>query len=164
MDETTAREQAREIYDNAKTHGEIIDALVAGILAQNATPPPAQAQVVERKHEEDDWRITCAIRADKQGRSWHVGERESGSISVFYTRPEVNGHYVVYDTSESHPLPAPQQQADGLRGALSEIETQCDNGMGEWCSVIPPYLPDDMEVLYDIRENVRALLKELKGE
>lgn len=37
-----------------------------------------------------------------------------------------------------------------LRAALDEVRSMAENGMGEWSSVQPPYLPADMEVLHDI--------------
>lgn len=37
-----------------------------------------------------------------------------------------------------------------LRAAIDEIRSMAEAGMGEWVSVQPPYLPADMEVLYDI--------------
>ena len=39
-----------------------------------------------------------------------------------------------------------------LRAALTEIKEYAESQMGEWSSVQPPYLPAEMEVLYDIIE------------
>lgn len=42
--------------------------------------------------------------------------------------------------------------------ALKEIESMCDSLMGEWESVLPPYLPEDMMGLFNIREAARTAL------
>jgi len=39
-----------------------------------------------------------------------------------------------------------------LERILSEISDASRSGMGEWYGVVPPYLPANIEVLYDILE------------
>lgn len=37
---------------------------------------------------------------DKNGRTWHIMERDDGSICVYYTRSNYPAHFVVYDTDD----------------------------------------------------------------
>ena len=44
---------------------------------------------------------------DKQNRTWHIMERDDGSICIYYTYSDLPCHFVVYDTddpSERKPL------------------------------------------------------------
>lgn len=52
----------------------------------------------------------------------------------------------------------------GLTSALEEIESLCDSQMGEWCAVMPKYLPDEMMGLFDIREAARTALAEAESQ
>ena len=52
----------------------------------------------------------------------------------------------------SEPKPETNSETDLLKQKLEEIRLFADSQMGEWSSVQPPYLPADMEVLFDIRE------------
>lgn len=38
---------------------------------------------------------------DSQGRKWEVMERVDGSVVCFYTRPDLPGHYVVWDSLDA---------------------------------------------------------------
>ena len=42
------------------------------------------------------------------------------------------------------------KQRNELLSTLLEIQNYAESQMGEWSCVQPPYLPADMEVLYDI--------------
>lgn len=52
---------------------------------------------------------------DKQGRTWYIMERDDGSISIYYTQPNVDLHFVVYDTldiGERKPLVNQSTESD----------------------------------------------------
>lgn len=38
---------------------------------------------------------------DSQGRTWHIMERDGGSISVYYTLPDSPAHYIVFDSLDT---------------------------------------------------------------
>ena len=40
---------------------------------------------------------------DRQMRTWHVMEREGGSICIYYTKPANAGHFVVWDSLDANP-------------------------------------------------------------
>lgn len=49
-----------------------------------------------------------------------------------------------------------------LKDALEEVESLCDSEMGDWNCVLPPYIPEEMMGLFNIREAARTALAELK--
>lgn len=49
-------------------------------------------------------------------------------------------------------LAAQEAENKKLKKALGEIKDYAESQMGEWSCVQPPYLPAEMEVLYDIIE------------
>ena len=40
----------------------------------------------------------CGLYTDRQGRTWHIMERESGSISIYYTVQTDSCHWVVWES------------------------------------------------------------------
>jgi hypothetical protein len=45
--------------------------------------------------------IESTLHTDTQGRTWHVLERDGGSISVYYTREAAVAHFVVWDSLDA---------------------------------------------------------------
>jgi len=43
------------------------------------------------------------LYTDERGRSWHMIQREGGSISFYHTIPRVDIHFVMYDTLDNEP-------------------------------------------------------------
>ena len=56
---------------------------------------------------------------DSQGRTWHVMERDDGSICVYYTLPDTAVHFVVYD-SLNEPLPHREDVRTLVRRSVME--------------------------------------------
>lgn len=46
--------------------------------------------------------MEVTMYTDRQGRTWHIMERDGGSICVYYTIPGAVAHFVVYDTLDSN--------------------------------------------------------------
>lgn len=61
---------------------------------------------------------------------------------------------------EAHELAALRARVAELEHALKEVESLCDSEMGDWDCVLPPYIPDEMMGLFNIREAVRTALVE----
>lgn len=95
------------------------------------------------------------LYTDEQGMTWNILQREGGSISLYGTRPEVMGHYVIHDTLDNKP---PSPQAIKVINKLSQ--------MGEFMTLVarlqpatpaiqiamPPYFEDNEPCGYCGRE------------
>lgn len=63
--------------------------------------------------------LTKPTQLDSQDRTWHVLERDGGSVTVYYTRPDVSAHFVVFDTLDS--TTDQQAEIDRLRAKNKQL-------------------------------------------
>lgn len=59
-----------------------------------------------------------ALITDSKQRTWHVMEREGGSVSIYYTKPDCQAHFVVWDELDMQDTPTRSAEIERLQGTL----------------------------------------------
>lgn len=89
------------------------------------TELPEEERASDRKEADQMLAIVASPLTDSQGRTWHVLERDEGSIAIYYTRGNQDMQFVVYDTLNTARRNIPQLARDIVRAAADLV---CSEG------------------------------------